>query len=87
VSYEALAAGLPVIATASAGTPVRDGVDGFVVEAGDVDRCAALLRQLRREPTRLAAMSQAAREAAGALTLAAYRDRLLPHLMGTAPSV
>jgi glycosyltransferase involved in cell wall biosynthesis len=39
---ESLAAGVPVVATAVDGTPevVRDGVNGFLVEAGDVDGLA-----------------------------------------------
>lgn len=34
--YEAMACGLPVIVTESAGSIVRDGVDGFVITAGDI---------------------------------------------------
>lgn len=49
-AVESLAAGVPVVATAVDGTPevVRHGVNGFLVEPGDVprmaDRVAALLR-------------------------------------------
>lgn len=37
VGYEAMAAGLPVVASTSAGTLVREGVDGFLVPPRDVD--------------------------------------------------
>jgi glycosyltransferase involved in cell wall biosynthesis len=55
-AIEALAGGRPVVATRVGGVPdvVRDGVDGFLVEPGDVDamadRLAALAsdRDLRR---------------------------------------
>ena len=34
VTYEALAAGLPSVVTPSAGSVVRDGVEGFIVPRG-----------------------------------------------------
>jgi glycosyltransferase involved in cell wall biosynthesis len=47
-AIEALAAGKPVVATRVGGVPdvVRDGVDGFLVEAGDVDGLADRLAEL-----------------------------------------
>ena len=49
---EALAGGRPVVATRVGGVPdvVRDGVDGFLVEPGDVDALAARLAELARDP-------------------------------------
>jgi glycosyltransferase involved in cell wall biosynthesis len=48
VLMEAMATGLPVVATEIAGIPelVEDGVSGFVVPAGDVPRATAALRTL-----------------------------------------
>jgi glycosyltransferase involved in cell wall biosynthesis len=54
VIYEALASGLPCIVSASAGSAVRDGREGFVVPAGDVEELAGRLKQLANdEPLRL----------------------------------
>lgn len=60
VQLEAMAQGLPVIATSACGEVVRDGVDGFVVPPGESAPLVERLRQLRREPDLYAAMSRAA---------------------------
>ncbi|HVH52180.1 MAG TPA: glycosyltransferase family 4 protein [Gaiellaceae bacterium] len=51
---EALAARRPAVATRVGGTPdvVRDGVDGFLVEAGDADALAERLAELAADPER-----------------------------------
>jgi len=48
---EALAAGVPVVATAVDGTPevLRDGVDGYVVPPADVERLAERVLRLARD--------------------------------------
>jgi glycosyltransferase involved in cell wall biosynthesis len=53
VAIEALAAGVPVVATDAGGTRtvVDDGETGFVVQIGDVDALADRLTRLRDEPT------------------------------------
>jgi glycosyltransferase involved in cell wall biosynthesis len=51
VTYEALAAGLPVITTPNAGSVVRDGVDGFIVPIRDAEAIAAKLDLLARDPS------------------------------------
>lgn len=49
---EALAAGKPVVATNVGGVPdvVRDGIDGFLVSAGDTDAMAARLAEIASDP-------------------------------------
>jgi glycosyltransferase involved in cell wall biosynthesis len=51
-AIEALAAGRPFVATRVGGVPdvVRDGEDGFLVEAGDTEELAERLGRLARDP-------------------------------------
>jgi glycosyltransferase involved in cell wall biosynthesis len=62
-AIEALAAGRPVVATRVGGVPdvVRDGVDGFLVEPGDVIALADRLAQLAADPERAREMGEAGR--------------------------
>jgi glycosyltransferase involved in cell wall biosynthesis len=61
---EALAAELPVVATRVGGVPdvVRDGDDGFLVEAGATDDLADRLGRLARDPALRARMGKRGRE-------------------------
>jgi glycosyltransferase involved in cell wall biosynthesis len=61
---EALAAGRTAVATRIGGVPdvVRDEVDGFLVEVGDVDEAADRLAELARDPERRARMGASGRE-------------------------
>jgi glycosyltransferase involved in cell wall biosynthesis len=62
VTYEALASGLPVIATLEAGSVVRDGVEGRLVPARDSGALATAMDTLRaadRSPYRRAARARA----------------------------
>lgn len=76
VTYEAMAAGLPVVCTANTGSMVRDGVDGFLVPVRDAGAIVAALENLRA-PERRLQMSQAARERSHGGTLTAYGERLV----------
>jgi glycosyltransferase involved in cell wall biosynthesis len=51
-AIEALASGTPVVANRVGGVPdvVRDGIDGFLVDPGDVEGAADRLATLAREP-------------------------------------
>jgi glycosyltransferase involved in cell wall biosynthesis len=63
VAIEALAAARPVVATRVGGVPdvVTDGVDGFLVEPGDVEALAERLERLALDPGLRRAMGEAGR--------------------------
>jgi glycosyltransferase involved in cell wall biosynthesis len=50
VTYEAMACGLPLVVTPNSGSVVRDGVDGFVVPARDVEAICERVRHLHADP-------------------------------------
>lgn len=60
---EALAAERPAVATRVGGIPdvIREGVDGFLVDAGDADNLAEKLALLARDPARRAEMGAVGR--------------------------
>ena len=62
-AIEALAAGRPVVATRVGGVPdvVRDGEDGFLVDAGATDDLAERLERLARDPELRKRMGEAGR--------------------------
>ena len=70
----ALFLGLPVITTAHTAGPdlIRDGVDGFIVPIRSSAAIAICLEQLHREPSRRAAMSEAARQRAAEFSWETY---------------
>lgn len=59
IVLEAMAAGVPVVATAAGGTPetIEDGVTGRLVPAGDSARLAAALAQLLGDPAERARLA------------------------------
>ena len=76
--YEAAASGLPMITTREAGDVVRDGVEGIIVQPGDVDGIAAAIEHFYRHPEIVASMAAAARErVVNNFTWDLYRTRLL----------
>jgi glycosyltransferase involved in cell wall biosynthesis len=70
---------------------LRDGVDGFLVEPGDVDALAARLAELAADPARRAAMGEAGRgrviERYAVLRLVDDVDRLYRTLIASADGV
>jgi glycosyltransferase involved in cell wall biosynthesis len=77
---EALACGLPVIATPNTGTVARDGIEGFIVRAGDLDGIVESLEKLIGNRDLLREMSQSARRRSAQFDFAAYRKNLLAAL-------
>jgi glycosyltransferase involved in cell wall biosynthesis len=77
VTYEALAAGLPVITTPNAGSVVRDGVDGYIVPIRDAEAIAAKLELLAGDPHLLARMAANAQNRAQEFSWDNYGDRLI----------
>jgi alpha-maltose-1-phosphate synthase len=77
VTYEALASGLPVIATSTSGSVVRDGLDGFVVPPSDARALRDAIRYLYENPQARWKMGASGREhVATAYTWKHYRSRI-----------
>ena len=61
VTYEAAACALPQITTQEAGDVVRDGIEGMIVQPGNVDAIAAALEHLHDHPEIIEQMGTASR--------------------------
>jgi glycosyltransferase involved in cell wall biosynthesis len=83
VTYEALAAGIPVICTPNTGSIVRHGVDGFIVPIRDADAIANRLDYLRAFPLPAIDSPEDTRTPAIKFTLEAYGNRLLEAIKTT----
>jgi glycosyltransferase involved in cell wall biosynthesis len=85
---EAMAAGVPVAATAVGGVPdvVANGKTGYLVKAGDAEGMAQAIIELLRNPERAHEIGQRGREAVyprfAAQTLIANVERLYAELLG-----
>jgi glycosyltransferase involved in cell wall biosynthesis len=77
VCYEAMAHGLPVITTPSAGSVVRHGIDGWIVPERSVSVPAERVIQLASEPDTLETMSVEARQRALAYSFERYETELV----------
>lgn len=77
VTYEALAAGLPQIVTAEAGSVARDGVEGLLVPPRQVEPLMAALERLYRNREEAAALGQKARQRAAEFTWDHYAQGLV----------
>ena len=77
VTYEALACGLPSIVTPSAGSVVRDGIEGFLVPTSSVDPLAQRMEQLGSDPKLRAQMASAARSRSLAFDWPHYHEALI----------
>jgi glycosyltransferase involved in cell wall biosynthesis len=77
VTYEALAAGLPVITTAASGSVVRNGIDGRIVSERNVRSLTAAIAETVSDRRRRDEMATAARARAAEYTWPLYGERLL----------
>ncbi len=77
VTYEALAAGLPVISTRAAGSVVRDGIEGRIVPERDPDALTNAIQELVEDRALRGRMAIAARERAKQYNMERYGNRLL----------
>jgi glycosyltransferase involved in cell wall biosynthesis len=84
-TYEALAAGLPVVATPNTGSVVRDGVEGFLVPIRSPEAIAERLDFYAARPGQLLEMRRAARDRAEQFSQRAYEKRLIQALSGARP--
>lgn len=75
--YEALACGLPVITTEETGSVVRDGVEGFIVPAGDPQTLAARLSTLLTDAPLRLRMATAARTRSQEFTWQRYGESVV----------
>jgi glycosyltransferase involved in cell wall biosynthesis len=76
VSYEAMAARLPIIATSASGTLVRHGKDGLVIPPGDVEALKESIVRLYYEPELRRQMGENARERIRAYSWDDYHHRV-----------
>lgn len=83
---EAMAAGLPVIATNRCGEVVTDGVDGYLVPARDAAALADRIGRLEADRGRLAEFSRAARANAARFSLDVYTEGLAAVIRRVAPN-
>lgn len=80
VTYEALAGGLPCVVTPSAGSVVRDGVEGLVVPPRDSTALAGAMGRLGSNPRLRSAMGHAARARAERFDWPRYHASLVEAL-------
>jgi glycosyltransferase involved in cell wall biosynthesis len=81
VTYEALACGLPLIVTSEAGSVARDGVEGLVVPAANVEALAVALRRLGDDPALRQKLARAARRRAESFTWSRYHSEVVASIM------
>jgi glycosyltransferase involved in cell wall biosynthesis len=62
VSYEAMASGLPIVATFNTGSVARDGIDGFVIPIRNIDILAEKIRYFYDNPEEAKRMGTNARQ-------------------------
>ena len=77
VTYEAMAAGLPVITTPNAGSLVRDSLDGYIIPIRDSNALAERLEYFYRYPEQAKTMGESGRERIKNFTWERYGEELV----------
>lgn len=77
VTYEALSRGVPVICTEETGSPVCDGVDGFLVQTGASEAIVEKLELMMADANIVQELSGNALRRRGPLSVAEYGKRLI----------
>lgn len=80
VTYEALAAALPLVVTASAGSVVRDGIEGIVIPERDPVALADAIESIIENRALRTQFATAARQRAAEYTWDRYGERLISAL-------
>ena len=81
-TYEAMAAGVPLVTTKAAGSVACDGVEGRIVPERNVEALADALEQIVEDRAARDQMAHAARERARDYTWERYEKRLVGALQG-----
>ncbi len=77
VTYEAMAAGLPVITTPNAGSLVRDSLDGYIIPIRDSAALAERIEFFYKYPEQAKAMGESGRERISKFTWERYGEELV----------
>lgn len=85
VTYEALAAGVPLVTTMSAGSVARDGIEGLIVPERDAIALADALESIIEDRQKRAQMAIAARKRGADYTWDHYGERLISTLKNLLP--
>jgi glycosyltransferase involved in cell wall biosynthesis len=78
---EAIASGVPVIATESSGTVIRDGIDGFVVADRSSEALATAIHEILDNRQILKGFQERLSESRALISLEAYQERLTKEIL------